>query len=118
MRLSHPLGGILASFSCDVVGDASGFFRCMFGSIDVLSGGLNRNSAIPTGYRFLIIVRLQHLSLLPVEENSAPSGPMTGTSGFVVSCKVRLCEVGVWKFLNRRSLRSIRVAGSQYLPVA
>jgi hypothetical protein len=34
-------------------------------------------------------------TLLPGEENSAPSGPMAGTSGFVVSCGVRLCEVGV-----------------------
>jgi hypothetical protein len=65
VRLSQPLLGDTYFVFLERLGDTSVFFRCMFGSIDVPSGGPNRNLTIPTRFRLLIIVRLQHLPLLP-----------------------------------------------------
>ena len=93
----------------------------MFGSIDVLSGGLNRNFSDPYGvpvpHHCPSSASVSATTLLPGEENSAPSGPMSGTTGFVVSCRVRLCEVGGLEIRKPQVAPSNGIAG-QYLPVA
>ena len=52
-------------------------------------------------------------TLLPGQDNPAPSSPMSGASWFVVSCGVRLSEVGLWEIRKSQVIRSIRyVIGS------
>jgi len=51
-------------------------------------------------------------TLLPGQDNSAPSGPMSDASSVVVSCWFRLSEVGLWEFRKPQVAGSIPVAGS------
>jgi hypothetical protein len=51
-------------------------------------------------------------TLLPGQDNSAPSGPVSGASDFVVSCGVRLSEFGVAEIPKPLVARSIRVGGT------
>src|SRR6476660_3392720 len=51
-------------------------------------------------------------TLLPGQDNSAPSSPMSGASGFVASCGYRLSEVGLSEFRKAQVAGSIPVVGS------
>jgi hypothetical protein len=51
-------------------------------------------------------------TLLPGQDKLAPSCPLSEESSFVVSCGVRLSEVGLEIICKPQVARSIRVAGS------
>ena len=53
-------------------------------------------------------------TLLPGQDNPAPSGPMSRPSCFLVSCGVRLSEVGLSEIRKPQVARSIRVACSTF----
>ncbi len=53
-------------------------------------------------------------TLLPGQDNKAPSGPMSRPSCFLISCGVRLSEVGLLEIRKPQVARSIRVAGSTF----
>jgi len=50
---------------------------------------------------------------LPGQINSGPSRPMSSEPFFVVSCGLRLSEVGLSEIRKPQVARSIRVAGSR-----
>jgi len=52
-------------------------------------------------------------TLLPGQDNLAPSSPVSGASDFVVSCGFRLSEVGFSEFRKPQVAGSIPVAGSR-----
>jgi hypothetical protein len=51
-------------------------------------------------------------TLLPGQDNPAPSSPMSGASCFVVSCGVRLSEVGLSEFRKPQ----VRAIGAKLVP--
>jgi hypothetical protein len=63
---------------------------------------------------FLLSSSSSATTLLPGQDKPAPSAPMSGASWFVVSCGVRLSEVGLSEIRKPQVVRSIRIAGSTF----
>jgi hypothetical protein len=61
---------------------------------------------------FLLSSSLSATTLLPGQDKPAPSAPMSGASWFVVSCGVRLSEVGLSEI---RKLQ-VRAIGANLVP--
>ena len=61
---------------------------------------------------FLLSSSSSAITLLPGQDKPAPSAPISEAVSFVISCGVRLCEVGLLEFRKPQVVRSIRIAGS------
>jgi len=66
-----------------------------------------------TGWFYSIGTPASATTLLPWQDNPAPSRAMSAASGFVVSCEVILSEVGICEIRKPQVAGSIPVAGSR-----
>jgi hypothetical protein len=64
-----------------------------------------------TIHHFLLSSSASATTLLPGQDKPGPSAPMSGASWFVVSCGVRLSEIGLSEIRKPQVTRSIRVVG-------